>query len=235
VFRNLRSLVRISLLPLAFCGGIFVIGVSPAMADDFANQIAALEAIKKAASDICYTVQQEGSHSNLQLSGEARAQLDTAISRVADLGFRGAGQYTSDQYKGVLQEELAATIKSSIDCRVDVFNRLIDRMLGWKPPPSQAAINQIADFVIEGEKISEGFVRTNDTALLTKQYLQWSTKVENYLSQMLDRAYAAEFRTAQPINYIKDGMRWDGAGTWQKLRGQISGLSQIVAELRHSA
>jgi hypothetical protein len=94
------------------------VGFSCALADDFANQTDALEVIKKAASDICYTVSQEGSRSNIQLSGEARAELNTAISKVIDLGIKGASQYESEQYKGVLQHELAATLKSSIDCKL---------------------------------------------------------------------------------------------------------------------
>jgi hypothetical protein len=75
-------------------------------------------------------VSQEGSRSNIQLSGEARTELNTAISKVIDLGIKGAGQYESEQYKGVLQDELAATLKSSIDCKLDVFNKLVNKMLG---------------------------------------------------------------------------------------------------------
>lgn len=149
-------------------------GVSRALADDFANQTTALEVIKKAASDICYTVSQEGSRSNIQLSGEARAELNTAISKVIDLGIKGVSQYESD--KGVLQDELAATLKSSIDCKLDVFNKLVNKILGWRPPASQSTINQIGDFIAEGEQISDAFLKTNNTDLLIIQYSQWSSR-----------------------------------------------------------
>jgi hypothetical protein len=210
------------------------VGVSCALADDFANQTAALEIITKAAGDICYTVSQEGSRSNIQLSGEARAQLDTAISKVVDLGIKGAGQYKSEQYKGVLQEELAATLKSSIDCKLDVFNKLVNKMLGWRPPASQNTINQLGDFISQGEQISDTFLKTNNTDLLATQYTPWAAMVEKYLEQILDRAYAAQFRSAQSIISVKSGMNVNGAGTWQKLQGQNAVLGQIVTELRRS-
>lgn len=210
------------------------LGLPSALADDFANQTAALEVIKKAASNICYTVSQEGSRSNIQLSGEARAELNSAISKVIYLGIKGAGQYESEQYNGVLQEELAATLKSSIDCKLDMFNKLVNKMLGWRPPASQSTINQIGDFIAEAEQISDTFLKTNNTDLLIIQYTQWSSMVEKYLDQILDRAYAAQFRSAQPIITVKEGMNVNAAGTWQKLHGQNVVLGQIVTELRRS-
>jgi hypothetical protein len=212
----------------------WISSVSPTLADDFANQQAALEVIKKTASDICYKVEQEGSRSSTQLSGEARAELDNAIARLADLGIKGVGEYKTEQYRGVLQQDLATTLKSSMDCRLDVFNTLVNKMLGWRPPASQSTINQIGEFITEGEQIAEGFEKTNDTPALIAHYTQWSLKVEQYLAQTLDRAYAAQFRSAERVIYARDGMHLDGLGTWQKLRGQNVILGQIVTELRRT-
>jgi hypothetical protein len=211
-----------------------VVGASCARADDFANQIAALEVIKKAAGDICYTVSQDGSRSNIQLSGEVRAQLNIAILKMVDLGIKGAGQYNDEQYKGVLQEELAATLKSSIDCKLEVFNKLVNKMLGWRPPASQSTITQIGGFILEGEQISDTFLKTNNTGLLITQYAQWASNIEKYLAQILDAAYAAQFKSAQSTAYARNGMNIGGAGIWQKLQGQNAVLSQIVTELRRS-
>jgi hypothetical protein len=221
---------------IVFAGVLLVswVGFSRVLADDFANQTAALEVIKNAANEICYTVPQEGSRSNILLSGEARAELDSAISKVVNLGIKGAGQYESEQYKGVLQEELAATLRSSIDCKLDVFNKLVNKMLGWRPPASQSTINQIGDFITEGEQISETFLKTNNTPLLITQYAQWASNVKQYLDQTLDRAYAAQFGSAQSTGNVYSGMNIEGAGTWQKLLGQNAVLSQIVSELRRS-
>jgi hypothetical protein len=210
------------------------ISVFPALADDFANQAAALEVIKKAAADICYTVPQEGSRSTVQLSGDARAELDAAIKKVIDLGIKGAGQYQSEQYKGVLQEQLATTLKSSMDCRLDVFNTLVNKMLGWRPPASQSTINEIGKFIAEGQQIAEAFEKTNDTPSLIAHYAEWSSKVAQFLAQTLDQAYAAQFSSALSINGVKTGMNLDGTGTWQKLEGQNAALAQIVTELRRS-
>jgi hypothetical protein len=221
---------------VALAGMLLVsrIGVSPALADDFANQQAALEVIKKTASDICYKVEQEGSRSSTQLSGEARAELDNAIAKLLDLGIKGVGEYKTEQYKGVLQQDLATALRSSMHFRLDVFNTLVNKMLGWRPPASQSTINQIGEFITEGDQMAEAFEKTNDTPSLIAHYTQWSMKVEQYLAQTLDRAYAAQFRSAVSITYVKSGMNIDGAGTWQKLRGQNAVLGQIVTELRRT-
>jgi hypothetical protein len=171
-----------------------------AVADELANQLAAIEVITKAAGDICYTVEQQGSRKEIRLSGDASAELDSVIRKVIDLGIKGAGAYTNEQHKGVLQEELATTLQHSMDCKKDVFDNLVNRVLGWKLPASQSVINQIGDFISEGEQIANSFESTNDIPSLITHYTQWSSNVEKYLSQNLDRAYAAQFRSAVSIN-----------------------------------
>lgn len=213
---------------------VFSVGASCALAEDFATQSAALEVITKAATEICYTVSQEGSRSNIELSGEARAQLDTAISKVVDLGIKGAAQYKSEKYNGVIQAELATIMKSSMDCKLDVFNKLVNKILGWRPPASQNIINTIADYIIEGEQISTTFIKTNNNNLFLGQYKQWSSMVEKYLEQTLDRAYVAQFRSAQPVGGFAEGMNIYVGGILHKLNGQNTVLSQIITELRRS-
>ncbi len=220
---------------IVIAGGLFVssVWVSCALADDFANQNAALEVIKKAANDICYTVPQEGSRSDVQLSGDARAELDTVIAKVVDLGIKGAGQYKSEEYRGVLQEELATAMKTSSDCKLNVFNKLVNKMLGWRPPASQSTINQIGDFISEGEQISNTFLSTNNPQTLITQYMQWSSNIEKYLAQM-DAGYAPQFRSVPQTVFTRTGMNEEGKGTWQKLQAQYGFLSQLLTELRRS-
>jgi hypothetical protein len=108
-----------------------------AFADEFADQQAALGVIGKTAIDICNQVDQQGSRSSLQLSGQAQAALNNAIARLIELKIAGAGDYNAEQYKGVLQQDLAATLKSNMDCKLAVFNTLVNKMLGWTPHKSK--------------------------------------------------------------------------------------------------
>ena len=101
-------------------------------AQDIGAQQAALKDIRETAADICYTIPQRGDQSDLHLSGEVDAKLAGVISRIADLGIKGAGELKNQHYQGVLREQLAATLKESADCKRDVFKILVDKML----PPS---------------------------------------------------------------------------------------------------
>src|ERR1700688_3486265 len=56
-------------------------------------------------------------------------KLNGVMAKVADLGIEGTGQLKSKEYQGVLQTELAMTLKESANCRKDVFEKLVDKML----------------------------------------------------------------------------------------------------------
>jgi hypothetical protein len=126
-----RIVISVGVIP------IWLAGLVPALAQDFAQQKEALKVIRETAADICYTVRQQGQQSETQLSGEVQAKLNTVIAKVADLGIKGAGELKSKEYQGVLQEQLAATLAHSADCKKDVFDKLVERMLPQPkgPPP----------------------------------------------------------------------------------------------------
>jgi hypothetical protein len=128
-------LFKRSIVPLVITG-VWISG--PSQAQDIAARQAALKDIRETAADICYTIPLTGEHRDVHLSGEADAQLAGVISRVANLGVKGAGQFNNDEYRGVLREQLAATVKDSSDCKRDVFKILVDKML----PSSASAVGQ---------------------------------------------------------------------------------------------
>jgi hypothetical protein len=70
-----------------------------ANAQDLAQQSAALKEIRETAADICYTVEQEGQRSESELSGKVQAQLNGAISKLAELSIEGAGNLKNQQYQ----------------------------------------------------------------------------------------------------------------------------------------
>jgi hypothetical protein len=103
--------------------------VSGSAQENLAVQSAALKVTQETASDICYTVQFQDQASESGLSGEVQAKLTGAIAKVADLGVKGSGELKKQEYAGVLQQELASTIKHSADCRKEVFDKLVEKML----------------------------------------------------------------------------------------------------------
>lgn len=160
-----------------FAEVFLVCGMLPSVApaEDLTNQSAALQVITKAADDICYTIPQEGSRSETRLSGEARADLNTAISKLVGLGFKGAAVYENEKHNGVLQSELAATLRTSIDCKKDVFDTLERKMLGplseeeQKPPPTLIATNHSKIDASGAEftgNLRSTFAMANDNSLI---------------------------------------------------------------------
>jgi hypothetical protein len=106
---------------------------SPAFAaDDLQQQTEALKLIRETAADICNTIPLEGGNRTVELTGDAKAKLSGTLSKIADLGIEGAAKYKNEQFKGVLQTELATAIKSNADCKIQVLKMLSDKLLGGK-------------------------------------------------------------------------------------------------------
>ena len=114
-----RSMIGILLIKLS---------LAPVAAEDFSRQKEALEEIKKAAADICYTIDQKAS--GVQVSGEVQAKLKGLAAKLGELGIEGSGQV--NQYQGVPWQDLANLLQRSQDCKQHVLDTLVDRLL---PPP----------------------------------------------------------------------------------------------------
>jgi hypothetical protein len=119
---------------------IFTLGclLSPlsglASADDVVAQARALKLISESASDICNTVEKEGSSQSTDLSGDVKAKLGGVIGKIADLGVEGAGKFSSAEYRNVLyrnvlQQDLAKTLQSNAECKLSVFKLLQEKMI----------------------------------------------------------------------------------------------------------
>jgi hypothetical protein len=93
--------------------GLFVSATAApsASAQDLAQQTTALREIRETVAAICYTVQQQGSQSNAQLSGDIQVKLNSVFSKLGDLGFTGSAQLNMQQYQGVPQQDLASTLR----------------------------------------------------------------------------------------------------------------------------
>jgi hypothetical protein len=101
-----------------------------ANAQDLEAQSKALKVIADFAADTCGpAVPIEGKSRKLELSGDVKAQLDGVISKVVNAGISGAGKYQQQEYKNVLQEQLAQVLTQGANCRLDVFKLLQEKMI----------------------------------------------------------------------------------------------------------
>jgi hypothetical protein len=104
--------------------------MQPLGAQDIEAQTKALKAISAFAAETCGNpLALEGHATDLELSGDVKAQLQGLVARVADLGVTGAGKYKSNDFKNVLHEQLADALKDSATCKLKVFEVLQDKMV----------------------------------------------------------------------------------------------------------
>ncbi len=65
------------------------LGLTFAFADAFTDQNAALGVITKTAEELCYHIEQQGSRSSTEISGEAGSAINAVIAKLADLHVKG--------------------------------------------------------------------------------------------------------------------------------------------------
>jgi hypothetical protein len=116
-------------------------------ADNLEKQKKALEAIADFADRICSTIPLRGDDKKLELTGNAKAELNEFLKKVANLGIEGAAKYQASEWQGVLQQELAEQLNRSRDCKREVSKDLISRLLDMDistptpSPPTTALTN----------------------------------------------------------------------------------------------
>jgi hypothetical protein len=128
--------------------------VTSADAPDYSQ---ALKEIIVTADQICGTVATSGQSSDLQMKGDVKAQLSGLARKLADLGISGTGDITSANYQGILQAQLAATLKDERECKLAVFTSLKDVLLPApaSPPAPEPARDPNALYQY-GAPVAEG-------------------------------------------------------------------------------
>lgn len=99
-------------------------------ADELENQRKALELITSFADRNCKEAPIIGKQNSTVIEGEVKASLKSLISKIADLGVKGAGKYKTSEYEGVLQQDLRLAINDTNNCRVQVLNILSKSFIG---------------------------------------------------------------------------------------------------------
>lgn len=114
---------------LSVTAAMFAMASANCSAMDADAQAKALMTISEFAEKICNTVPAEGGNNSLQLNGKAKAQLSGVVKKLADLGIEGSAQYSSNEYKSVLQSDLAKALKDNAACKAHVFELLNEKMI----------------------------------------------------------------------------------------------------------
>jgi hypothetical protein len=124
-----RSFGRIQSVVVSIVAIILLISAQTSLAGSLEDQEKALKIIADFAERLCRDIPLEGQGSNIDLSGKAKADLNGVISRIANLGIEGAAKYQTQDYKGLLQMDLARALKDSTDCRMQVWKDLKDKLV----------------------------------------------------------------------------------------------------------
>ncbi len=91
------------------------------------------DAIINAADRICNVIKIASTTESVKGTDEIKTELRGLIKQLTDLGINVQGQYSTESYAGVLQADLPSTLKDSVDCKLQVLDKLVDRMLRDEP------------------------------------------------------------------------------------------------------
>ena len=135
--------------------GIFFLSAS-VEADDLLKQKESLEIIADFADRLCNKISITGSSENLELSGNAKAELNNILKKIADLGIQGAVKYQQSEYENVLQKDLAVLLRDSAKCKQEVWNDLKDKLLTPVTPDnrSESEKESETDYSLPGDAIN---------------------------------------------------------------------------------
>lgn len=147
--------------------------VADARADELDVQQKALNIIKDAANSFCNDVPLVATQEGIELSGKARGELNAAISKIVNVGIEAAGSYkNSTSQRAVLEKDLVDALKNKDDCKLVVFNRLVDRLLPAAPkPPEHGASTESSEKRLVGITVEIQYVDRTEHVLAAKNFL----------------------------------------------------------------
>jgi hypothetical protein len=101
---------------------LFLMG--SAHGDQLEAQGKALNEIRNTADSLCKDIPLEQDGTEVELDGKAKGELDGMIAKLIDLRVEGAAKVKDSQSKGILQRDLVHALKTSTDCKLEVFKTL---------------------------------------------------------------------------------------------------------------
>ncbi|MGF7212642.1 hypothetical protein GGE65_007277 [Skermanella aerolata] len=124
-----------------------------ATAVELKAQKEALDMIADFADRMCARIDMEGSTQNLELTGKAKAELNTLLKKLAGLGLEGAVKYQEYEWQGPLQKDIANLLATSTQCKLDIWRDLKERVLFQeKPEPNPEILSTgVQNFTVINE------------------------------------------------------------------------------------
>jgi hypothetical protein len=89
-----------------------------------------LDMIADFAERICTTIPLKGGQKQLELTGNAKAELNELLKKIANLGIEGAAKYQTSEWQGLLQQDLAGQLTDSRNCKMGTSKELQGKLLG---------------------------------------------------------------------------------------------------------
>ncbi|MCA1850496.1 MAG: hypothetical protein LC672_05480 [Acidobacteria bacterium] len=111
--------------------------------DGLDAQSRAIGIILDAAERLCKNIPLYSRSNGTELSVEGKAELNAIVKKVVDAGIAGATKYEKKESQGILQTELAATLKDNTNCRMRVWHDLQAKLVTpYQGRPEPARIEQ---------------------------------------------------------------------------------------------
>jgi hypothetical protein len=88
------------------------------------SQQRVVDTITNAADRICNFIKIDSTTESVKETDEVKTEVRGLIKQLADLGINVQGQPGTESYAGVLQADLAKTLKNSADCKLQALDRL---------------------------------------------------------------------------------------------------------------
>ena len=123
-------------LPIFLSVGITAVSVG---GQEQTLNVEALATIEDFSAKLCGDYLEGGSSSTMSASGEAQAELTGLFKKLADLGITGAASINSEEYVGVLREDLGEELQSARECKLAVLDSLKEAVIQEvvkAPPPA---------------------------------------------------------------------------------------------------
>lgn len=115
--------------------------VTSANADStLAQQSEALKLIRETAKEFCNEAQTTGSSHEAKIKGSIELKLGALVKKLGDGNASLAADYSQDSFVGVLRSQVFDSIKEANNCRKEVLELLIDRLLPIDNKPNKTVI-----------------------------------------------------------------------------------------------
>ncbi|WP_205627905.1 hypothetical protein [Ruegeria marisrubri] len=158
------------------------------------------ETIKESVVAICGEFARSGSSSEVDASGAINVDLLNLSRLFADFSSEGEGEFSADEYIGVLREELGDEIKDNRACRMKIWNDFVSKVLLKSGDEATDLSNRAAQYVGQSSifdcKTTQYFEVCVDSSRIRGNFADLSLTLQNRteekirLCQSTPHAYA---------------------------------------------